>query len=39
VWSVEITANGTLWAGGVFTQVNDNGTTYRRPKLAAFPSL
>ena len=29
----------TLWAGGVFTQVSGVGKTYKRPKLAAFPSV
>jgi hypothetical protein len=39
VWSLEVAADGTLWAGGVFMQVTVNGTGYPRPKLAAFPPL
>jgi len=37
VWSLEVTSNGALWAGGVFTKVYDGTKTYARPKLAAFP--
>jgi hypothetical protein len=39
VWSVEMAADGTLWAGGVFKQVTINSKSYSRPKLAAFPRL
>jgi hypothetical protein len=39
VWSVEVSSDGTLWAGGVFRQVDSGGKTYKRPKLAAFPPL
>jgi hypothetical protein len=38
VWSLEVTSDGTLWAGGVFTKVWSGGKTYQRPKLAAFPA-
>jgi hypothetical protein len=37
VWTLELTADGTLWAGGVFKQVTISSKTYSRPKLAAFP--
>jgi hypothetical protein len=36
VWSLEVTADRTLWAGGVFTKVANAGKSYPRPKLAAF---
>lgn len=39
VWSLEVTSNGSLWAGGVFAQVGSGGKTYKRPKLAVFPAL
>jgi len=39
VWSLEVTANKSLWAGGVFTQVGSAGKAYKRPKLAVFPAL
>jgi hypothetical protein len=39
VWSVEITADGALWAGGAFKSVAVGTTTYAHPKLAAFPAI
>jgi hypothetical protein len=39
VWSLEVAADGTLWAGGVFKQVTVNSHAYARPKVAAFPPL
>jgi hypothetical protein len=39
VWSLEVTSDGTLWSGGVFTKVYSGTKTYPRPKLAAFPVL
>ncbi len=39
VWSLEVTSDGVLWAGGVFSQVWSGGKTYKRPKLAAFPAV
>ncbi len=39
VWSLEITADGSLWAGGAFKTVAVGTTPYPRPKLAAFPPV
>jgi hypothetical protein len=37
VWTLQVTANGQLWAGGAFKTVQNAGTSYPRPKLAVFP--
>jgi hypothetical protein len=39
VWSLDVSSDGTLWAGGVFTKVYSGTKTYSRPKLAAFPAV
>jgi hypothetical protein len=39
VWSLEVTSDRSLWAGGVFAQVGSGGKSYKRPKLAVFPAI
>jgi hypothetical protein len=38
VWTLQVTTNGQLWAGGAFKTVQSGGTSYPRPKLAIFAS-
>ncbi len=38
VWTLQV-FNGSLYAGGVFNQVYNDGTTYKQPKFAKFPAL
>lgn len=36
VWNLRVTSGGTLWAAGAFKAVTYGGSTWNRPKLAAF---